>query len=138
MAHHESELRWREDLKFDVLQNNKLLLIDCEPDAEKSIGFKPKALILSALAGCTACDVVEILNKKRVSFSDFSIKVKGELTEEHPKSYHKIELVYQIKLEHESDRNKMEKAVQLSQQKYCGVTAMVEKFAKLKVEIKYL
>lgn len=98
----------------------------------------PKALILSALAGCTAIDVVDLLNKMRVQFSDFKIDVEGELSEEHPKIYHTVTLTYYIKLNSEDDKSKMEKAVNLSQEKYCGVSAMVKKFADLKVHTVYL
>ncbi|HLP22199.1 MAG TPA: OsmC family protein, partial [Chitinophagales bacterium] len=103
-----------------------------------STGVRPKALILSALAGCTAIDVVELLRKMRVEFTDFKIDVEAELTEEHPKVYKTVTLTYFIKLKEESDRDKMEKAVNLSQEKYCGVTAMVKKFAELNVRVVYL
>ena len=74
----------------------------------------------------------------RVEFSDFSIKVSGELTEEHPKTYHTVKLTYLVKLQNAGDKEKVEKAVNLSQEKYCGVTAMVKKFADLQVSIEYL
>lgn len=122
--------------KFDALQNGKNIRID---GAEENIstGVRPKALILSSLAGCTAIDVVDLLRKMRVEYSDFKIDVEGELTEEHPKTYHTIHLTYFIKLK-EEDKSKMEKAVNLSQEKYCGVSAMIKKFADLKVKIEYL
>lgn len=122
--------------KFDAHQNGKTIRID---GAEESIstGVRPKALILSSLAGCTAIDVVDLLRKMRVEFSDFKIDVEGELTEEHPKTYHTIHLTYFIKLK-EEDKSKMEKAVNLSQEKYCGVSAMIKKFADLQVKIEYL
>jgi putative redox protein len=138
MATHHSELKWIDELKFDALQNGKTIRIDANPDENASTGVRPKALILSSLAGCTAIDVVEMLKKMRVEFSDFSIKVSGELTEEHPTTYHTITLTYIVKLKNATDKDKMEKAVNLSQEKYCGVTAMVKKFAGLKVGIEYL
>lgn len=122
--------------KFDAHQNGKVIRID-GADESISTGVRPKALILSSLAGCTAIDVVDLLRKMRVEFSDFKIDVEGELTEEHPKTYHAIHLTYFIKLKAE-DKSKMEKAVNLSQEKYCGVSAMIRKFADLKVKIEYL
>ncbi|MES2622168.1 MAG: OsmC family protein [Bacteroidota bacterium] len=122
---------------FDILQNGKKIRVDSSGD-EGTTGVRPKALILSSLAGCTAIDVVDILKKMRVEYSDFRIDVAGELTEELPKVYHTIHLAYFIKLQSEEDKSKMEKAVNLSQEKYCGVTAMVKKFADLKVKIEYL
>lgn len=123
--------------KFDVLQNGKTIRIDAAPE-EVSTGVRPKALILSALAGCTAIDVVELLRKMRVEFTEFKIDVEGELTDDHPKTYKTVDLVYYIKLTNPDDKDKMEKAVNLSQEKYCGVTAMVKAFAYLRVRIEYL
>jgi putative redox protein len=82
--------------------------------------------------------VVELLKKMRVEFSDFSIKVTGELTDDHPSTYRTVILTYSVKLADAGDKDKVEKAVNLSQQKYCGVTAMVKKFADLRVNIEYL
>jgi putative redox protein len=138
MATHESEIKWVSDLKFDARQNGKTFRIDGNQNESESTGVRPKALILSSLAGCTGIDVVDLLHKMRVEFSDFSIKVKAELTEEHPKVYDKMYLTYVIRLANAEDQSKMEKAVNLSQQKYCGVTAMVKKFAELHVAIEYL
>ncbi|MBL7777165.1 MAG: OsmC family protein [Chitinophagales bacterium] len=136
MATHQISLHWQNNELFHINQNGRTLPID---GAEESIsqGFRPKALILSALAGCTAIDVVEILNKMRVTFSKFSIQVEADITDEHPKVYHTVRLIYKIELP-EIDRSKMEKAVSLSQEKYCGVSAMVRKFAALEVKIDYL
>lgn len=136
MSHKISLSHLGED-KFDVLQNGKTIRIDAAPE-EVSTGVRPKALILSALAGCTAIDVVELLRKMRVEFTDFKIDVEAELTEEHPKTYKTVDLVYYVKLTSPADKDKMEKAVNLSQEKYCGVTAMVKAFADLKVRIVYL
>ncbi|MDB5284344.1 MAG: osmotically inducible protein OsmC [Bacteroidota bacterium] len=138
MATHETELKWIDDMKFDVYQNSKTIRIDANPDEATSTGVRPKALILSSLAGCTAIDVVELLNKMRVQFSDFSIKVTGELTEEHPRTYKTVTATYALKLQDPAEKDKVEKAVKLSQEKYCGVSAMVRQFADLKYEIVYL
>ncbi len=137
MVTHSISLTHLEDDKFDIIQNDKVLRIDAGEPATNT-GFRPKALILSALAGCTAIDVVDLLRKMRVEYKEFKIEVSGELTEEHPKTYHTINLTYLIKLTNEDDKSKMEKAVKLSQGKYCGVTAMVKKFATLNVHINYL
>ena len=79
-------------------------------------------------------DVVSLLNKMRVPFEDIKIKVTAELTEEHPKYYHKIHLTYLIKGK-DLDDVKVRKAVSLSQEKYCGVSAMLRKVAELTYEI---
>lgn len=137
MASSKISLTQAREHQFDILQNGKILRIDSS-DESVSTGFRPKALILSSLAGCTAFDVVELLKKMRVEYSNFRIEVLGELTEEIPTVYHTIHLNYFVKLQKEEDKSKMEKAVNLSQEKYCGVSAMIKKFANLKVSINYL
>lgn len=125
-------------MSFEVLQNDHTFKLDAAAEVGgEGAGVRPKALILSALAGCTAMDIVSLLNKMKVSFSNFVVKVEGELTDEHPKFYHKVALVYVIHLENEADKEKMEKVVKLSQEKYCGVSEMVRKFADLDFKIEF-
>lgn len=100
-------------------------------------GPGPKRLMLVALAGCTGIDIITILHKMKVSFSDLSIDTEGTLGDEHPKIYQQVTVTYKIKMA-DTERLKMEKAVQLSVDKYCGVMAMFKTFAKVKTEIVYL
>lgn len=100
-------------------------------------GASPKRLMLASLAGCTGMDVVSMLAKMKVAFSDFSMNVDAHLTEEHPKIYDKVKLTYKIRVAAD-DQSKVEKAVNLSKDKYCGVSAMFNAFAKLETEIVYL
>jgi putative redox protein len=92
--------------------------------------------MLASLAGCTGIDIVDILEKMRVNFSDFTIKVVGDLTDETPSVYNKISILYSIKV-NEEDQIKVEKAVHLSKDKYCGVSKMYESFAELSFDINY-
>ncbi|MEO5647025.1 MAG: OsmC family protein [Chitinophagaceae bacterium] len=111
--------------------------IDMSIDKEGAdLGPRPKALMLVSLAGCTGLDVVMILNKMRVEFSNFKIGVEGELTETDPKIYHKVTLSYSIKVA-DKDKKNVEKAIDLSQDKYCGVSAMFRAFATMETEINY-
>lgn len=135
---HETKVTWVDDLKFDAFQNGKTFRIDGNHDESESTGVRPKALILSSLAGCTGIDIVDLLKKMRVEFSEFSLDVKADLTEEHPKVYDKVYLTYYIRLQNDEDRDKMERAVSLSQDKYCGVSAMIRRFAELHVKVEYL
>ena len=105
--------------------------------SETDKGPSPKALMLVSLSGCTGIDVVDILTKMRVSFSDLSIDVVADLTDEDASTYHTVKVINKIKVA-ETDRPKVEKAVNLSQDKYCGVAAMFRKFAKLEKEILFL
>jgi putative redox protein len=94
-------------------------------------------LMLASLAGCTGLDVVGILNKMRVDFSDLSIKVDAHLTEGDAAMYDEVIVNYSIKAD-PADKLKVEKAIKLSQEKYCGVTKMFEAFAKVSYTIQFL
>ncbi len=125
-------------MNFTAEVNGHQIEIDTDIDNQgKNIGTRPKALMLVSLAGCTGLDVVNILNKMRVSFSELSIKVEGRLSETEPKIYEAVSIYYSIKVSKE-DEDKVLKAVTLSQETYCGVTRMFEAFAKVSFEIIYL
>jgi putative redox protein len=139
MATQEIQISWKSGVAFEAHQNGKMFMIDGSPDVGgQDLGVRPKALILSALAGCTGIDVVMILNKMRVVFSHFDIKVQGALTTAEPTYYEQVKIIYEIQLEDKSENDKVKKAVELSQEKYCGVSEMVRKFAELSYEIVYL
>lgn len=105
--------------------------------SEDIAGARPKQLLLASLAGCTGIDVVSLLAKMRVEYSDFSLSVEADLTDEHPKVYSAIYLTYHIKV-NEADKEKVEKAVKLSEEKYCGVSAMLKKNCPIYIHIDFL
>ncbi len=122
-------------MSFETAFGNHTLIIDADSSfGGNDKGPKPKPLLLNALTGCTGMDVVSLLNKMRVQFADLEIKVDAEMTEEHPKYYNKIHVTYAIKA-NEADRAKVEKAVNYSQERYCGVSFMLAKAAELTYEI---
>lgn len=124
-------------MAFDVKIDKHTTRIDTiAPDGENT-GPSPKKLLLGTLAACTGMDVVSLLNKMRVEFSDFSIQTKADLTPDHPKVFSKVELIYRIKLD-EKHRKKMEKAVKLSKETYCGISAMLAKNSPIDFRIEYL
>jgi putative redox protein len=123
---------------FTVDVNGHKIEIDTdEAGGGNNLGTRPKALMLVSLAGCTGFDVVSILNKMRVNFSDLSISVDGHLTESEPAIYDKVVINYTIKVSKE-DEAKVEKAVKLSKEKYCGVSKMFDAFAEVSSKIYYL
>lgn len=125
------------DLAFETSINDHLLLMDGDSAiGGHDSGIRPKPLMLAALAGCTGIDVVMILNKMRVPFSDFTIDVEAEMSEALPKVYTSFHVTYKIKVA-VTDKAKVEKAVQLSDESYCGVSAMYKSFAKVTHEIVY-
>lgn len=139
MGSHKIETLHHTGMSFRTeYDGGKVVFMDAKPEVGgQGLGPSPKQLLLQALAGCTGMDVVSLLKKMRVEYSDFSIEVEGHLTEEHPITFHTIEMVYKIKTAEEF-RPKFEKAVSLSQDRYCGISAMLGKAAKLKKTIIYL
>ena len=95
-----------------------------------------KAMMLSSLAVCSGLDIVAILGKMRVELDNFKINTVASLTEEHPKYYDEVKVQYQF-FGKDLDKEKIEKAVNLSVTRYCGVMEMFRGFSKLKTEIKY-
>ncbi len=107
-------------------------------DADAAVGGQgkgpmPKGLVLTSLAGCTAMDVISILRKMRVEPEDFSVETEAEVTDEHPKVFKSVMITYRIK--GDVPRDKAEKAVQLSLDRYCGVTTMLRKAAPVDYQI---
>jgi putative redox protein len=116
--------KWKHDGVFESRQegNNNVITVD----GNRIEGPGPKSLLLSGLAGCSGIDVVDLLNKMRVTFSDLLIDVEAELTPEHPKVYKDILITYSIKTDM-TNEEKVKKAIELSLDKYCGVSAMLKK-----------
>src|SRR5579863_4234251 len=96
----------------------------------------PMELVLIALCGCTASDVVGILRKKREPFTSLEVSAKGERASGYPAVYTVIKLTYRVG--GKVSRKAMEDAVHLSKEKYCSVSAMLEKTAKISAEIEYI
>jgi putative redox protein len=132
---HKTTVTWTEDLAFDVELDGHHFMVDADEEfGGKNRGPKPKALLLSSLAGCTGMDVASLLTKMKMPFDKFSLEVQGELAEEHPKVYTDI-LIRYIFHGNELNRDKIEKSIKLSLDKYCGVNAMLVKSADIHYEI---
>lgn len=128
-------VNWAGDMAFEAEVNNHKITIDAsEKVGGKDKGPRPKPLMLVALAGCSGMDVVSILEKMRVSPEAFRMEVDADITEEHPKVYKNIRLTYYFK-GNDLPLDKLERAVALSQEKYCGVSAMIKQAADLTYEI---
>jgi putative redox protein len=127
---------WKENMLFESDNpSGHSVLIDTSPEhGGENRGLGPKAMMLSALAGCSGLDVVSLLKKMRAEVADFKMVVHGELTEEHPKYYHKVAVEYHF---YGSDlqEDKINKAVTLSIDQYCGVMEMFRQFADVKTDV---
>lgn len=128
---------WKGKMLFESTNEGGNFLIDANKEVGgEGKGFRPKALMLSSLAGCSGLDVVSLLKKMRAEVKDFNIEIEAELTDEHPKFYNKVKVVYNF---YDSDfkKDKIEKSVKLSEERYCGVMYMFKQFAEVTTEIKY-
>ena len=134
---HQIHLKHHQNLAFNANIDQYIVPMDTTDEHSINHGPSPKKMMLAALAGCTGIDVVSILNKMKVEFSQFSIDIEAQLTEEHPVIYNEVTMIYSIKVE-DADKPKMEKAVTLSKEKYCGVSAMFSHFAKVNFRIDFL
>jgi len=103
----------------------------------EDLGPRPKPLMLVALGGCSGMDVISILKKMRVVPDKFNVQVEGELTEEDPKHFYKIHVIYEFTGK-DLPMDKLKKAVELSEEKYCGVGAVYKKTMELTSEIKVI
>ncbi len=127
---------WKKNMQFesDNPSGHSLTMYDASADNGDTKGFGPKALMLSSLAGCSGLDIDSLLKKMRAEVADFNIVVTGELTEVHPKFYHKVKVDYHF-YGTDLKEDKITKAVNLSVDTYCGVMEMFRQFATITTEI---
>jgi putative redox protein len=124
---------WLEKKNFNGVSDSGHTII---VDGEKATGNSPMELVLIGLCGCTGYDVVSILQKKREPFTSLEVRAEAERAAEPPSIYTEINLIYRIG--GKVSRKAVEDAVRLSKEKYCSVSAMLEKAAKITSEIEYV
>jgi putative redox protein len=128
---------WLGGMAFEANVGGHKITVDAASDnGGNDLGPRPKPLMMVALAGCTGMDVVSILKKMRVEFDSFSVDVEGITSDEHPKKYLEMTVIYRVKGK-SIDPEKVEKAVELSKERYCGVNAVYKEVIKMdyKIEI---
>lgn len=113
---------WKTKHEFESKQGHNTIHLD----GGGHNGFGPKALLLAGLAACSGIDVVDILGKMKVEFSDLEIDVETTQTEVYPKVFKDILITYKVKTSSKNEE-KLKKAINLSLEKYCGVSAMLQK-----------
>jgi putative redox protein len=130
------ETKWLRNMAFETEVNGHRFTMDAATEVGgEDLGPRPKLLMLSALGGCTGMDVVSILRKMRVDFTGVNVIVEGELTEEHPKQFYKLHVIYEVTGK-DLQLDKIEKAVGLSEERYCGVSASYRKAMEITSEIR--
>lgn len=135
MSTHNTTTTWKGKMQFESTNpSGETLLINAgEENGGEGPGFRPKALMLSSLAGCSGLDVASLIGKMKLEVDDFKIETIANLTEEDPKVYDEVIIEYHF---YGSNLNveRLNRAVDLSVEKYCGVLEMFRKFAKVEVK----
>jgi putative redox protein len=132
------QVTWKNNMKFETIVDGHQLVIDAVPEVGgNDEGPRPKSLMMVALAGCTGMDVVSILKKMKVDFTYFNLRIEGEMSDEHPKKFTSMKTIYELKGK-DLAYEKIEKAVNLSIEKYCSVNANYSDSMKMEHEIKIL
>lgn len=138
MAKEEIKVDWLGNMAFKAEVNGHEIILDAvDAVGGENRGPRPKPLMMVALAGCTGMDVVSILKKMRVEVDQFAVRVVGNLTEEHPKHFDAMHIIYEFKGE-DLPLDKLEKAISLSEERYCGVSVSYRKAMGITTEIKIL
>jgi putative redox protein len=123
-------------MAFEMNLDGHTIITDAPKEiGGNNLGPRPRVLLLAALIGCTGIDVTSILKKMRVKFEDLNIEVEAEDTDEIPSVYNQIHVIYTFKGKN-LPMASLEKAVSLSQEKYCSVGAMLKKAATITYEIR--
>ena len=114
--------RWLHGWQFVATDSAGHSMVMDSPSMGDDAGFRPAELLLIAVAGCTGMDVISILQKKRQKVADFQVNVSGERREEHPRAWTRMHIEYIVRGK-DVDRGAVERAVELSETKYCPVQA---------------
>lgn len=125
---HEAIIHWAGQMTFlGRAGSNHLVPMDSGPDfGGNNSATRPLELLLLALGGCTGMDVVSLLRKMRLPFTGLEMHVTADRADEHPTVYRKIDIEYVV-FGHNLDEEKVRRAIELSQEKYCSVSAMLRK-----------
>jgi Predicted redox protein, regulator of disulfide bond formation len=135
---HSIKTAWIGGLAFEADVNGHKVVMDAPVEGGgQNAGPGPKKLQLVALSGCTGMDVVSILQKMRVPIEKVSIEVQGDVSDEHPKHYTKMHVIYEFTGKN-LPMDKLEKAVKMSEETYCGVEALYRKAIEVTSEIKII
>ncbi len=129
------KLEWNENMKFTAYtpSGHEVKLDSSSKSGGNDSAARPMELLLVSLVGCTGMDVISILRKMKALPEDFRIEVESERAPQHPKIFTKIHLKYIFK--NVPSREKAQKAVELSQNKYCSASAMIKKASTLTYEL---
>jgi putative redox protein len=123
-------VKWLEKRQFVGTDSSKHSVVMSSQDEENSVGMSPSQLLLVGLGGCTAYDVVSILEKKRQKLTGLAVTVTGEQGEDPPWPYRKIHIHYEVQGERLRDKA-VHDAIELSEKRYCSISATVRGVAEI-------
>ena len=134
----EAVVNWKAGLSFEGTVAGHAVAIDTTVSGGGSnTGMSPKQMLLASLCGCSGMDVVEIMQKMRVRFTQLQIIAEAEQTDTHPKVFKYIKMTYKSDIESD-DIEKLSKAINLSHEKYCGISAMLKKHCDISHSIEII
>jgi putative redox protein len=135
----DAQVIWKNRMSFEGTSDSgfKIPLGTSPEIGGDNDGFQPMELLAVGLAGCTAMDVISILSKKRQEVTSFEVRVHADRQEEHPKVFSHLTIEYIVGGK-EISREAVERAVQLSAEKYCPAQAMFTKVAPIDLKITIL
>lgn len=123
------------NMAFEMDINGHTVTTDASVEnGGNDLGPSPKALLLAGLIGCSGIDIMSITKKMKVDLDDLNVDIEAETREEDPKIYNYIKIIYRFKGKN-VPYDKVERAVKLSMEKYCGVSAMLEKAVPISYEV---
>ena len=126
---------WKGNMAFEAQIDEYKVMMDASPAVGgQHMGPTPKPLLMASMGGCTGMDVVSLAKKMRQEVDTLEIILKGTIAEEHPMKYEAIHMIFQFTGK-DLDAEKLQKAVDMSQDKYCGVAATLKDSVKLTYEI---
>ncbi len=131
-------VKWMGEMAFEAgIRDHKILMDANEDSGGHNQGPRPKPLLMAAVAGCTGMDVVSILKKMKVETASLNIIVEGTSSEEHPKKYTSMHLIYEFQGK-DLPMDKLARAVELSQEKYCAVSLTLKGAMPVTYEIRVI
>lgn len=136
MTKHKVQSVWNGGMAFKHQVVNHEVITDSTPPLGEDSGASPKRLLLAGLAGCSGIDVASLLKKMRVQYDNIEIESEADLGEELPQVYTEIRMLYKV-YGKGIKKEKVEKAIRMSQEELCGVTAMLQKNCPVLYTIEY-
>lgn len=125
-------VQWTDDMRFAASADSghEVIIDTGTANGGGDTGPRPMEMVLMGLGGCTGMDVVSILKKMRIEFDDFRIDIEADRAADHPKVFNRVNMVYRV-WGRDVPEDKVKRAVELTQERYCSVLHMVNKTAQV-------